>query len=398
MKAEIEIDVMEQPVKVEVKQRGITIGLPRNSGAGERRFPLTPEAVKVLVDDYNFSVYIEENAGREIHYSDKAYTSHGATVTSRAATLNTDIVISAAPLAGTDINLMRRNATLWTVMQPQLIGKSMLEALNRKAVTTLSLTTLTTAAGHRPVEDILSEIEGRAAVAVAAGFLADGVHGKGILLGGVTGIVPCEVVIIGGTTAGVAAALSAKGLGATIRLFDDNTCRLRNAEAALAHSIIGSSLHRKIYLSALKSADIVINTLTGDERRAAIIDSDETAMLKKGAILFDLNASQSTVFPSLRLVDLSPAVEALPKLTERTCFINAGSAVPRTSAMALSNAIVPLLAQLAQADDRTFMDAVRMNSFLGTGLVTFGGKVVNREAALATGMKWVDPAFLQRLS
>ena len=398
MKEDYQIEVMEKRAPLEIRQRGITIGLPANPVQGERRFPLTPEAVKVLVDDYGFNVFIEEGAGHAIHYSDNAYASNGATVTKRAETFHTDIVISASHLSAADIGRMRRNATLWTVMRPAAIGRTMLESLNQRAITTLSLTALTTSTGHYPVADILAEIEGRAAVAVAAGFLADGVHGKGILLGGVTGIVPCEVVILGGTTAGVAAALSSRGLGATVRLFDNDPCRLRNAEVALGHSVIGSSLHRKVYLGALHSADVVINTLTGDESRAAVIDHEEASTLKKGAILFDLNTPENTVFPSLRLVDLSPAVEALPKLTERTCFINAGSAVPRTSAMALSNAIVPMLANLAQSDDHTFMDAVRMNSFLGTGLVTFAANVVNREAALATGMKWVDPAIMQRFS
>lgn len=397
MKSTAQVDVLEQPSRVAVKQRGITIGLPANPSRGERRFPLTPEAVKTLVDDYSFKIYIEKGAGREIHYSDNAYAGHGAVVGERLSTLTTDIVISSAPLSGNDIDHMRRNATLWTVMDPEVIDRSMLEALNRRAITTLSLPALKYADGHHPVADILAEIEGRAAIAVAAGFLADGVHGKGILLGGIAGIVPCEVVIIGAGTAGIAAARSATGLGAMVRMFDDNPCKLREAQNRLNQMIIGSSLHRKVYLSALQSADIVVNTLTGLERRAATIDSTEAQLLKKGAILFDLNRKENTVFPSLRLVDLSPAVETLPALTERICFVNAGSAVPRTSAMALSNAIVPMLADLAQADDRTFMDAVRMNSYIGTGLVTFGGKLVSREAAMATGMKWVDPSIMLSL-
>lgn len=393
-----EVAVEEMPQRVVVKQPGITLGLPRNPEQGERRFPLTPEAVRTLVDDYRFKVFMESGAGHEIHYSDNAYASHGAIITDRPGTMAADIVIAAAALQPSDIKNMRRNATLWTVMEPCVMERAMLTALNQRAITTMSLTALQFPDGHRPVADILDEIDGRAAIAVASGFLADGVHGKGILLGGVAGIVPCEVVINGAGTAGMAAARSALGLGATVRLFDNNPCRLRQAEALLQHGVIGSSLHRKVYLSALRSADIVVNTLTGDERYAAVIDAAEASALKKGAIMFDLNRSEDTVFPSLRVVDLSPASESMPWLTERICFVNAGRAVPRTSAMALSNAIVPLLSTLAQADEHTFMDAVRMNAYLGTGLVTFGGKVVNREAALAAGMKWVDPNIFLRLS
>ena len=398
MNTSTEIEVLEKPARVEVKQPGISIGLPRTPEHGDRRFPLTPEAVKILVDDYKFHIYIEEGAGREIHYSDNTYRSAGARIVPRSETLRADIVVSAAMLKGSDIAMMRRNATLWTVIEPSRLEASMVEPLLNRGVTTVSLTALTRGDGHRPVADILDEIDGRAAISVAAGLLADGVHGKGILLGGITGIVPCEVVVIGGAIAGMAAAASALGLGATVRLFDNDMCRLRAAQAQLGKAVIGSALHRKVYLSALASADIIVNTLTGDSSKAAVIDSTETGLLKKGAILFDFNPATCSVFPALKKTDLSPASETLPWLTERICFVNPGTAVPRTSAMALSNAIVPLLAELAMATDRTFMDAVRMNSFLGTGLVTFGGKLLSRATAMATGLKWFDPSLLLHLS
>lgn len=398
MTAAIDIEVLEQAAKIAVKQRGITLGLPCNPRHGDRRFPLTPEAVKTLVEEYFFRVYIEKGAGAEIHYSDEAYASHGATVTTRNEALGTDIVITASPLTAGDVKSMRRNAALWTLTEPIEMGREKLEALTSRGITAMSLVALKRPDGHRPLADILAEIDGRAAMAVAAGFLADGVHGKGILLGGVAGIVPCEVVIIGAGRAGIAAALSARGLGATVRMFDNDPCKLRDAQNILDRGIIGSSLHRKVYLAALRSADIVINTITSNERFSAIINADDASTLKKGVILFDFNRRHNTVFPSMRLVDLSPASESLPVLTERICFINVGRAVPRTSAMALSNALVPLLAGLTQANEHTFMDAVRMDSYLSTGLVTFGGKIVNSEAAMSAGMSWVDPSLLLRLS
>lgn len=395
---EIEIAVKEMPARLEVKQRGITVGLPKNPENGERRFPLTPEAVRTLVDDYGFKVLMEGGAGKAIHYTDQAYASGGAVITDRATTLSADIVITATTLSGIDVNKMRRNATLWTVLEPGLLNVQLVESVNQRAITMLSLTALTRRDGSRPIAETLEEIDGRAAMSVVAGFLADGVHGKGILLGGVAGIVPCEVVVIGAGIAGVAAARSAIGLGATVRMFDNDPCLLRRAETMLGNRVIGSSLHRNVYLHALASADVIINTLKEEAVRAAIIDSTDASMLKKGAILFDLDSHPGTVFPSMRHVDLSPALETMPTLTERICFVSAGSAVPRTSAMALSNAIVPLLASLAMADDRTFMDAVRMNSYLNTALVTFGGKLINADTAKATGLKWFDPAIFMRMS
>lgn len=390
--------VLEQPAAVATRPRRITIGLPANPGHGERRFPLTPEAVRTLVDEHEFVVLIEEGAGHEIHYSDTAYTSNGASITGRKQTLGADIVIACAPLSTADIAAMRRGATLWTTIEPSNFDRETLQQLTARAITTLSLTSITAPGGHKPVADILDEVDGCAAMAVAAGFLADGVHGKGILLGGVTGIVPCEVIVVGGTTAGVAAALRAAGLGATVRLFDNDPCRLRNALTQLDRRAIGSSLHRKVYLKALQSADIVINTLRDSEAAPATVDATDAALLKKGAIVFDFNTRTPGAFPSLKRVDLSPAVEALPQLTERLCFVNPGSAVPRTSAMALSNAIVPLLAGLESPQERTFVDEARLNPLLASGIVTIAGKIISRDAATATGLKWTDPALFARYS
>ena len=393
-----EIDVQVSYAPIGVKQRGITLGLPRNSTQEDRRFPLTPEAVRTLTEDFEFKVFVESDAGKEIHYSDSSYLRNGAIICDRAATLGADIVISAAELSVNDIKLMRKNATVWTIIPPHRLARPLVESVNQKAVTMLSLTALITSEGHRPVWDILSEIDGRAAIAVAAGLLADGVHGKGILLGGVTGIVPCEVVVIGCGTPGIAAARSACGLGATVRIFDNDVCRLRQAQIALGSGIIGSSIHRNVYLKALQSADVIINTLVGEECIAARINSDEVTILKRGVILFDFNGNEGTVFPSVKHIDLSPAADRYPDLTERICFVNPGNAVPRTSAMALSNVLVPLLSSLAMSADRTFMDAARMNTFLRSGIVTFGGKLVNHETAVTTGLKWFDPDLFLHMS
>ena len=391
-------EVLEQPARVETTRSAITIGLPANRGHNERRFPLTPEAVRTLVDNYAFNLFIEQGAGHEIHYPDTAYAHNGATIVPRREALAADIVVACAPLSKTDIDTMRRGATLWTTIEPAHFDRDTLEQLNARAITTISLTSLTTPGGHKPVADILDEVDGCAAMSVAAGFLADGVHGKGILLGGVTGIVPCEVIVIGGTTAGVAAALRAAGLGATVRLFDNDPCRLRKALTRLDHRAIGSSLHRNVYLKALQWADVVINTLRDREAAPATVDATEAALLKKGVIVFDFDNHNGGVFPSLRRVDLSPAVEALPQLTERLCFIHPGRAVPRTSAMALSNAIVPLLAQFASTQDRTVNDTARLDPLLSSGIVAIAGKLINREAAAATGLKWTDPALFARFS
>ncbi len=126
----------------------------------------------------------------------------------------------------------------------------------RRHVIVLDMGRITDERGSRPFADILREMDGRGAIAVASSLITDAVHGKGIILGGVTGVIPCEVETIGADMAACAAARSAIGLGATVRMFDNDVYRLRDALMQLGPGVTGSSLHPRVLESALRSADI----------------------------------------------------------------------------------------------------------------------------------------------
>lgn len=375
----------EQPAAIAKARHVFSIGLPASSSPSERRFPLTPEAVNLLVER-GFSVDIEAGAAAPIHYTDNQYAAAGARIVDRATALSKDIVIHLAAMKRDDIRQMRRGALLFTLLDIDNQSPDSIRALLSQGIVAIAIDLIQDRMGNSPFADILAEIDGRASIATASSLLADSVHGKGILLGGVAGVVPCEVTIIGSGIAACAAARSAAGLGALVRMFDDDVYSLRRATRELGPWLVGSSLHPRVLTSALRTADVVIATPVS---HPIAIDSDSVNMMKRGVITFDLTESQDA-FPSILHVDLAQAspVDNSMAGTRRVCYINAGSAVPRTAAMALSDTFTTTLHNLVSCEGVT--NAIKLLPGLQKAVYTFLGKTVNSEIAAKVNSRRVD--------
>jgi len=385
---------LEQPAEVTTSHRHFSIGLPRSASQYERRFPLTPEAVNILVER-GFIVKIESGAADIIHYTDNRYSRCGASIVDRTSTLQCDIVIHLAPLSVNDINHMRRGAMLLTLFHsPVEMTKAMVDAMIHRGILSIAIDLIREQNGHAPFADIMNEIAGRAALATASSLLADTMHGKGILLGGVTGIVPCEVMILGSGIAACAAAMSAIGLGANVRMFDNDTYSLRSAIMKSGPGVAGSVPHPHVIDNALRSADVVIATTMDNYE---IIGSDRIELMKRGVIILDISESPGTSFPSLPTIDLAIARNCGNTLDgHRVCHINAGSMVPRTTAMALSNTFITMLHDVVTCEGMN--NALKLTPGLQTATLTFSGHAVNPEIARIAGCRPTDLALFLQLS
>lgn len=382
---------LEELLCTDTIARKVTVGLPAGRSFADHRFPLTPEGAGMLTDR-GFEVIMEAGAAGHIHYSDDAYCRHGARIGDRAVALAADIIIYLGKLDTVDARRVKRGALLLT-FRSACTDPDAVRILLRRHVIALGLENLTDKSGRRPFADILHEIDGRAALAVASSLLADSVHGKGILLGGVAGLVPCEVMITGSDTAACSAAQTALGLGAIVRMFDNNVYSLRDALVRLGAGVIGSTMHRKVFNSALASADIVVVT---DTEPLVSVDTDGVALMKRGVICFDLTSTPGKAFPSMQHVDLDLATPADNDPTEpvRLCYVNAGNTVPRTVAMALSNTFVTMLDELFVCDG--VANALKLNAGLRRAAFLFLGKCVDARLASALGVRHVDiNLFLQ---
>lgn len=383
---------LEELLTATVARRKVSIGLPKPQGA-DKRFPLTPEAAGMLVER-GFAVKIETGGADSIHYGDFKYQELGATIVDRAEALRCDIVICLTPLALADARGLKRGSMLLTLFDSALLDPRVLAQLLASHVITIALDLIVDDRGHMPIADILSEISGRASVAIASSLLADAVHGKGILLGGIAGIVPCEVTIIGSGIDARAAARSALGLGATVRMFDNDTYRLRAALMDLGPGVAGSALHPRVLLNALRSADVVVATPV---KPAFAISADVVGEMKRGVITFDLGNGRQPAFPSLRQVDLGCASASDNTMDgQRVCYVRPGNAVPRTAAMGLSNTLLTMLSEIFSCDG--FSNALMLNAGLQGAALTFLGKPTNPAVAKALGVRQVDIKLILQFS
>lgn len=379
-------DTMPEAMPTATARRGLTIGLPRCDSARERRFPLTPQAAGMLVER-GFSVLIEEHAADTIHYTDLQYQAAGAQVVTRSEALRCDIVMHLAPMAPADIRLMRRGAVLLTLLQLGLQRPESIRELLRCSIIAIAIDLIEDSQGNTAFADILAEIDGRAAMATASSLLADAVHGKGILLGGVSGVVPCEVTILGSGIAACAAARSAAGLGATVRMFDDDVYSLRRASRELGPWLVGSSIHPRVLQNALRTADVVVGAMPASS--GVTVDHDLVRLMKRGVVTFDLGGD-GAMFPSMQRIDLARASMArdLTAVGSQVCYVNAGSAVPRTAAMALSDTFLTMLSKIVKCDGVN--NALKLQPGLQRAVYTFLGKVVNPDIARIVRQRRVD--------
>lgn len=384
----------EQPVEVLTAKRKVTIGLPAASSANERRFPITPEGAAMLCER-GFDLRMEEGAATAIHFSDDAYRRGGVKIVNRREALASDIVIHLPAINHADAVCLKPGAVLLSLLHPEHQTAQAVRVLLQRHIISIALDLVEDSRANRPFADILSEVDGRAAMAIASSLLADPVCGKGILLGGVAGIVPCEVTIIGSGIGARAAARSAIGLGATVRMFDNDVYRLREALHEIGEqTVIGSSLHPRVFANALRSADVVIATETRTPIEISVAVVDE---MKRGVVAFDLaHTGHASVFPSLRCIDLAMAAasDCSPARQVRTCYIHAGSAVPRTAAMALSTTLLTFFDDITVCDG--LPNALKFNKGLSRAAYTFMGKAVNPDIAALMGQRTIDiTLFLQ---
>lgn len=375
--------VQPQPADTATRRRRLTVGFPSSADSGELRFPITPEGVAQL-SALGLTVYVETGAGSPIHYSDARYAEAGAVVGKRAESLAADIVVSLAPLSVADTSLLRKGAMLMSLLGQGALSAEFVRCLLLRHVTYVALEKILSGQNQRPFADILLETDGRVAMAVASAVLLRPEFGKGILLGGVTGVIPCEVVVIGSGIGARAAAASAIGMGAQVKILDNDIYGLRAATLSLGTAVATSVLQPHVVDNALRSADVVIAS------PAAGFSGFTSAQLgnaKKGVVLIDLSPLSVSMFPTEKQV---PITYAQPRQNPggRVCFRSIGNAAPRTAAMALSNTILSLFSKLSSLDG--VLSLVRADAGLQAAVCTFMGKAVSSDFAALAGVRPLD--------
>ncbi len=354
----------------------LLFGIPKENQTLETRLALTPEAVSLLVEE-GHEVLIETGAGLGMNYTDLRYSECGATIVQNATdVLAADIVLKISPPTPSEITLLRDKATIFSMLQLSLFSADSMKLMMQKKITAFAYELIKDEQRNFPVVSSMSEIDGVTAISIAAQLMSNENGGKGLLLGGIAGVSPTEVLILGAGIAGSTAARTALALGAQVKIFDHDINKLRKLQQRFGQHVFTSVIHPSVLFKALASADAVIGTLkyiNGSER--FMVSEDLVRTMKHGAVIVDLSVDQGGCFETSKCRNLSDPTYEVHGVTHY-CVPNLSSRVGRTASIALSNIFVPLMLKIGESGN--IVTAVGQNSGLRNGAYLYKGILTNR--------------------
>ena len=373
--------VREFLLKVNKTHSALTIGIPKENIRFEKRLALTPEAVALLTDD-GHKVIVEAGAGTPINYSDNYYSESGAhIVESRAEVFEANLVLKISPPTLQEVKMMRPRATVFSFLQQPMLSASVLEAMGAKRINALAYDLVYDEEGTSPFATAIAEIEGASAVTLAAELMSNANGGKGILMGGVPGVSPTEVVIIGADVAGTIAARAALGLGAMVKVFDNDVNKLRLMEHNLGRTLFTSTLQPNVLRNTFRSADVLIGAMEYiNKPHRDRISADLIRELKQGAIVIDLRLAQGGCFETT----MEACIPGAPTLFDKHgvlhfCEMSISSRVARTASIALSNIFSSLFMKMANGGG--VIGLAQSDRGFSSGFYMFSGRMVNAYVA-----------------
>lgn len=387
------IQTLEQPKALGDKRMALRIGVPREASGEERRVALAPSGAAALVDA-GHDVYIESGAGEDAHLSDLEYSDVGATVLPGAAEVyaRCNLIAKVAPPSPDELDLLQERQILVSALHLGGIGAPFVRRLMELHVTGLGFEFIRDAEGSLPIVRMMHEITGSLAVQVAAHHLESGDEGQGIMLGGISGIPPATVVILGAGVVGEWAARTALGFGAHVVLLDTDLSALRAIEHYLDRRVTTVMATPQYLRQSIRNADVVIGaTMSQDSRAPIVVREDMIREMREGSVVVDAVIDQGGCIETSR-----PTSHSAPTFRAHGvihyCVPNMPSIAARTATYALSNVLVPYLLQIGEAG--SINDALWRNEALRNGTYVYRRHLTKKSLAAMFGMPHRDMELL----
>ena len=373
-------------LEVRSKGDGITIGVPKEDHYNESRVALVPNSIRSLIG-YGHQVVIESGAGEESQYSDQNFASAGADISkNKEEVYKAKILLKSSPPTIKELNYLAEGQILITPLQLPLITKEYIDLLKQKRVTAIAMEHLRYEDGSFPVIRVMSEIAGRMAIMTAADLLTINSGGRGVMLGGVSGVPPSKVVILGAGVVGEHAARTALGLGASVRIFDNDIYKIIRLQNKIGHQLHTSSLNPEYIAYQLTSADVVIGAIHSKTGRTPIIVTEEmVSNMKKGSVIIDVSIDQGGCFETSQITSHDRPTFIKYDVTHY-CVPNIASKVARTSSQAISNILTPLLLRIGNG--QKISDILYHYEGIRNGVYTYQGHVTNEYLSRRFGQKF----------
>jgi len=367
------------------------VGIPAEIKNNEFRVAITPSGVAELVHR-GHEVLIQSDAGDGSAISDADFKRAGAQLINGADEVwaEADLLLKVKEPIQMEYARMRSGQMLFTYLH-LAASKALTDALLASGTTAIAYETVQTTDGALPLLGPMSEVAGRLSAQVGAYHLMRSQGGRGVLMGGVPGVAPAEVVVIGGGTAGHNAARVAAGMGAHVTVFDISINTLREFDAEFGGRIQTRYSSALDLEDAVKAADLVIGAvLVPGARAPKLVTNSTVSHMKAGAVLVDIAIDQGGCFADSRPTTHDDATFGVHD-TLFYCVANMPGAVPRTSTFALTNATMPYVLELA---DKGWKAACSADAALAKGLSTHQGALLSEQVATDLGLPFADPGDL----
>lgn len=355
----------------------ITLGIPKERAQDERRVALSPAGVQILTE-HGINVMIETSAGQFCNFSDADYAEAGASIAASPAQLfrQSNVIVKVSPPQEEDLPLFCADQLLISALHLGTVSRHLIQRLLEKNITALGFEFIETRDGELPIVRTLSEIAGSLAIQTAAKYLETGYGGSGTLLGGIAGVPPAHITIIGAGTVGLFAAQDALGLGAQVTVIDREINRLRRFEAFFNRHLV-TAIANDHYISQLaKTSDVIIGALSPKKKVIHPLVSEQVIKsMKPGSVIIDVSIDQGACFATSRHTSHTNPIYVKHGVTHY-CVPNIPSAVAKTASFALTNTLLPFLLKLTER--ATIGDILWKSHSLRKGTYLFKGYVTKK--------------------
>lgn len=381
----------EETLEIGRKKGKLFIGIPKETSFQENRVALAPEAVSLLTAN-GHRIRVESKAGEHSKFSDNEYSEAGAEIChDKKEIFSCDIILKVAPPSEEEIDLMPGGQTLLSALQLSVQPKVTLEKLNQKRITAIAWDYIQDEHGIFPVVRTMGEIAGNTSILVASELLSNP-HGKGLMLGGIAGVQPTEIVILGAGTVGEFAARSAMGLGASVKVFDNSLSKLRRLQNDLGTRIFTSVLQPKLISKALLRADVVIGAMRAPLGRTPCVVTEEmVAEMKPGSVIIDISIDQGGCFETSEVTNHNNPT-FIKHGVVHYCVPNIASRVSRTASFALSNIFSPILIDMG--DHGGCKDLIKHDAGFRSGVYMYKGTLTSEILGKVFNLPYKDIELL----
>lgn len=387
------LQTQEAHLEVKAQKNVLSIGIPKEISFQENRIALTPLSVGLLIHN-GHKVLIETGAGEGANFSDKEYSEQGAQIAySNKEVFQCDVVVKVAPPTLQEISLMHNGQTLLSSLQIGTMKEAYLKALMQKKINALCFEHLRDEGNVLSVVRAMGEIVGSTSILIAAEYLSNVTGGKGLMLGGFTGVPPTEVVILGAGTVGEYAARTALALGAEVKVFDNSIFRLRRLQNNLGNSRIFTSVMQPLVMrKAITTCDVVIGAIRAESGRSPCVVSEETvSSMKPNSVVIDVSIDQGGCFETSEVTNhTNPTFRKYDVI--HYCVPNIASRVPRTASYALTNIFCPILVDIGEMGG--LMNVVWNRPGIREALYIYQGHVTNKNIANMFNIPFKDLELL----